>query len=301
LKKVILFGATGFFGRAFLNKLVGWQITCVSRSESLAVNISNQLSYENFEVIKERGPFDMAIDFSSNVSVEDFSRNPRDAFLDNLDIPIKNIRLLSQVGFKGKYLYISSDRALLEASDDFYINHIKVKNDPYGASKLIAEFIVKYASSIDWLTPTVFRFPNLYGPGQTSKQLIPSILHKLRQGQTCIELASIEGTRNYLHVNDAAEALIRFLNNPVNNHDLCVSGENIELKKITDYFSILLKEINGKILIFSERGQSALRSRYISPPSNLNDLEFRNKYDWKPKIDIKSGIKQLLEGQLDAN
>jgi nucleoside-diphosphate-sugar epimerase len=301
LKKVILFGATGFFGKAFLNKLAGWQVTCISRSESLSANMTNQLSYESFHLSRDRGPFDIAIDFSSNVSVEDFSQNPRDTFLDNLDIPIKNIRLLSQVGFKGKYVYISSDRALLEASDDFYINHIKVKNDPYGASKLIGEFIVKYASSIDWLTPTVFRFPNLYGPGQTSKQLIPSILQKLRQGQTRIEIGSMEGSRNYLHISDAVEALIRFLNSPVNNPDLCVSGENIEIKKITEYFSILLKEINGKTLIFSERSQSALRSQYSAPPAGLNDLEFRNIYDWKPKIDTKSGIKQLLEDQLDEN
>jgi nucleoside-diphosphate-sugar epimerase len=301
LKKVILFGATGFFGSAFLNQLVGWQVTCVSRSESLAGNISNQLSYENCQLIRERGPFDIAIDFSSNISVEDFSLNPRDAFLDNLDIPIKNIKLLGQVGFKGKYVYISSDRALLKASDDFYINHIKVKNDPYGASKLIGELIVNYASSIDWLAPTVFRFPNLYGPGQKSRQLIPSILQKLRQGQTCLEIGSMEGARNYLHINDAVEALIRFLNSPVNKHELCVSGENIEIKKITEYFAILLKKMNGKTLIFSEIGQSAVRSRYSSPPASLDDLEFRNKYDWKPKIDIKSGIKQLLENQLDAN
>ena len=259
------------------------------------------IRYQDFEKEKFKNYFDIAIDFSSHISVESFLNNPQEAFLNNLDIPIKNIRFLTEVGFKGKYIYISTDRALVESSHGRYINSLEIKNDPYGASKFIGELIVQYSSSLGWSPATILRFPNLYGCGQTSKQLIPSILQKLREGSEHIELGSIRGSRNYLYISDAVDALLKFIETPSDNRSLCISGDNIKIERIIECFSTLLRDDYGKNVKFSKKDGQSMRNNYTIPPDLLDDKIFREIYKWKPKLNINKGIKLLLENENNEN
>jgi nucleoside-diphosphate-sugar epimerase len=294
-KNIIVFGATGFFGGSFVRSLVGKNVTLVTR-EYVSDNLGfNNLLYTDLEnsVIEES--FHLAFDFSSRVSVEEFLMDPQKEFLNNIEITIKNIRFLSKLGFNGRYVYISTDRALADADDVDYVNQINVRNDPYGASKLIGELIVKYACSLDWDSATVIRFPNLYGSGQKSKQLIPTILDELKKGQLKIELGTLVGSRNYLHISDAVDALIKFVDDPGIEQDLCISGVNVTIETILKCFTECIKTRYDKEVTFIPRNKVSSRSSFKTPPEILDDLVFRRKYNWEPKVTIENGINLLLE------
>ena len=298
---IIIFGATGFFGRAFVDRLKNYNVICVTREKVIYESGIDYVTYQNFEKEKFKDYFDLAIDFSSHVSVESFLSNPQEAFLDNIDIPIKNIRFLNDVGFKGKYVYISTDRALVDSHDGHYANRIEIKCDPYGASKFIGELIVQYSSSLGWSPSTILRFPNLYGYGQTSKQLIPTILQRLREGEEHIELGSLKGSRNYLYISDAVDALLKFIESPIDSQHLCVSGENVKIETIVKCFSSVLKDKYRKNVKFTKKEGLSLRKNYKMPPDLLDDRKFRENYLWKPKIEINYGIRLLLESQNNEN
>ena len=292
---IIVFGATGFFGGYFVRSLAGKNVTLVTREYTSNNMGFNNLRYTDLETSIIKEPFHLAFDFSSHVSVEDFLTNPQEAFLDNIEIPIKNIRVLSKIGFNGKYVYISTDRALADIDYVNYVNQINIRNDPYGASKLIGELIVKYASSLDWDPATVIRFPNLYGFGQKSKQLIPTIINKLKKGQLKIELGTLDGSRNYLHINDAVDALVKFVDDPGIEQDLSISGVNVTIETILKCFAESLKNKYGKEVAFIASNKASSRGNYSIPPEVIDDSVFRRKYKWEPKIKIEIGINHLLE------
>lgn len=294
---IVIFGGTGFFGRNLVDRLESYNTVCVTREQKICESSVEYVTYKNFEKEKFENYFDLAIDFASHVSVEKFLLNPREAFLENIDIPIKNIRLLEDVGFRGKYLYISTDRALVNSYDGHYVNGLEIKNDPYGASKFIGELIVQYSSSLGWSPSTILRFPNLYGKGQTSRQLIPTILQRLSEGEECIELGSLTGSRNYLYVSDAVDALMKFIEFPIDGRQLCVSGENVKIEEIVKCFSDVLRDEYGRNVKFTKKDGFSLRKNYKNAPDVMDDRNFRETYLWKPKVNIKNGIKLLLESR----
>ena len=118
---------------------------------------------------------------------------------------------------------------------------------------MIGELIVKYTCGLNWEGASTLRFPNLYGPGQKSMQLIPSIISKLKEGQLDIELASLNGHRNYIYIDDAVDALLRYIQYQSLLEDFCISGKMSKLKISQNTFVNFIKNTKIKILPFMRK------------------------------------------------
>ena len=291
---VIVFGGTGFFGKAFVSEMKKQKhinVYTIVRNYSDRNLANHYFLYEDVDALLDKDKtFDIAIDFASHVSVDDFLADPQEAFLDNLKIPINNIKFLNNLCFAGNYIYVSTDRAILDIRNADSIVNVKISNDPYGASKLVGEIIVRYCSSLRDGTSTIARFPNIYGPGQTSRQLIPTIVDKLDRGDHVIELASISGERNYLFISDAVSAMIKLVKKTNYETEICVSGENITIKMILESFERACLKKYGRRVKFIAKSSKPLRGDFKTPPKNLDDSYFRENYDWEPIVDIEQGI-----------
>tara|TARA_B110000879_G_scaffold175666_1_gene229088 strand:+ start:592 stop:1503 length:912 start_codon:yes stop_codon:yes gene_type:complete len=298
-QNIIIFGGTGFFGTAFISELKKNKsnyVCLVVRSLPDSYLPGECVLYSEIDTLIGDGRiYDLAIDFSSHVSVDDFFANPQKAFLDNLEIPINNIKYLNKLEFSGRYIYISTDRAVLDISHVDFISSLKIPNDPYGASKLVGEIIVRYSYSLGVDAATIVRFPNLYGPGQKSRQLIPAIVERLKKGLSVIELATLNGCRNYLFITDAVSALMKLINNIGIESDICVSGENVRIEKIVELFQKIQKEKVGSTVQFIAKSSKSPRASFKSPPDIMDDSIFREKYDWSPKVSIHQGILLTME------
>lgn len=293
---ILMFGATGFVAKHLIRKLSEFDITCIVRKLGVQkLEVKKVITYDEVESLNYDLNFDYVIDFASNVSVEKFVKQPLTTYLENIDIPKKHLKILQNLKFKGHYILISSDRALVPNSNQRYINNLKINNDPYGASKFFSELMLDYCVSILDAKFTILRLPNLYGPGQTSQQLVPTLIKRILSGEKRVEINSFDGSRNFLHVYDAVDAIKLFIERPFNVKNIEISGENIEISKLLHIIQVKFLKLKQLHCEFVERDGPRQRTKYILPPEFLDDRWFRENYDWVPRISIEEGVQTLIQ------
>lgn len=83
---------------------------------------------------------------------------------------------------------------------------------PYGASKWAGEAYLRTWAASDDIPHTVCRLGNVYGPRQSpfgEAGVVAIFSHKLWSGETTTLFGYGRATRDYVHVNDVVEALVR--------------------------------------------------------------------------------------------
>jgi nucleoside-diphosphate-sugar epimerase len=86
--------------------------------------------------------------------------------------------------------------------------HPKQPQSPYSASKIGADMIaMSYFNSFD-LPLTVVRPFNTYGPRQSSRAIIPTIISQVANGIQEIKLGDLRPTRDFNYVKDTCEGFL---------------------------------------------------------------------------------------------
>jgi UDP-glucose 4-epimerase len=80
--------------------------------------------------------------------------------------------------------------------------------DVYGLSKRWAEELAATFTARTGTAVGIARLFNVFGPGETNAHFIPSLICQLRAGET-VRLGNLESKRDYVFVDDVADALLR--------------------------------------------------------------------------------------------
>ncbi len=117
-----------------------------------------------------------------------------------------------------KIIYISTDKVYghLKSEDQnlWTENDALIGETAYTASKISAELLIKAAHNsrgskeFDY---NIIRMPNLYGPRQSLKRLIPKTIKNIVDGNDVHVYNQGEMMRDWLHVFDASEAILSVL------------------------------------------------------------------------------------------
>ncbi len=163
---------------------------------------------------------------------------------------------------------------------------------PYSASKISADKLAEaYFNSFELPVITVRPF-NTYGPRQSSRAVIPTIISQLISSEA-LTLGDLSPVRDFTYVEDTA------------NGFLCAAkmdqhiGEVINLgygkaASIGETANIIMEIMNIKKEIISE--DSRLRPKnsevlhLVSDNRKANDL-----INWKPEVDFTSGLERTIE------
>ena len=169
-------------------------------------------------------------------------------------------------------------------------------NRPYAIAKIAGIEMCKsyreqYASNFISLMPT-----NLYGPNDNyhpdNSHVFASLIRKFVIGKReNIESIDIWGSgnpkREFLHVDDLADASIFLMNNYDSKDIVNVGwGEDISIRDL----SFLIKEVSGF--------EGELNFDLTKPdgtPRKLLNTDRIHKLGWKPKIKLREGIKKTIE------
>ena len=100
---------------------------------------------------------------------------------------------------------------------------------PYSASKIGADQIaLSYFSS--FATPVaVIRPFNTYGPRQSARAVIPTIITQLATGRRQIKLGAVSPTRDFNFVSDTVAGFIAVANSPRSTGEVINIGSNFEI------------------------------------------------------------------------
>jgi len=164
---------------------------------------------------------------------------------------------------------------------------------PYSATKIGADRLAEsfYKS---FGTPVVIVRPfNTYGPRQSARAVIPTIITQLLSGKTELNLGSLSPTRDFNYVKDTVEGFIalaesdRAIGEEVN----IATGKEYTIKQTAEF---LIAELNPLAQLIVEddrlRPEKSEVFRLIGDASKLKSFT-----TWSPQYDLEPGLRETIK------
>lgn len=164
---------------------------------------------------------------------------------------------------------------------------------PYSASKIGADKIVEsFYRSFDLPVATIRPF-NTYGPRQSARAVIPTIISQVLKGESSIRLGSLTPTRDFNYVKDTVEGFIRMAECDESVGQMINVGSNYEIS-IGDLVKKIISLTGKKVEI--ECDDDRLRP----DKSEVNRLWCDNKkameiIKWVPRYTLDEGLSETIE------
>jgi NAD dependent epimerase/dehydratase len=170
-------------------------------------------------------------------------------------------------------------------------NHPANPQSPYAASKLAADLLALSFHRTYDLPVGVIRPFNIYGPRQSSRAVIPSIITQALLKRT-VNLGSVSPTRDLTFVTDSASGFIAFAECERAAGEVVNLGSSGEVS-VGQLIDLISTHLNKKIRIVRERKR--IRPQKSEVERLFSDSrKARTLFGWNPKIDIEKGIKKTV-------
>ena len=172
-------------------------------------------------------------------------------------------------------------------------NHPLVGQSPYSASKIAADQLaISYHRSFD-LPLKIVRPFNTYGPRQSSRAIIPTIISQILAGRRDIEIGNLKPTRDLTYVLDTCHGFLEVFNSNQLFGEVVNIGMNEEIA-IGKLAQLIVKISGQDINIIST--EKRLRPEKSEVDQLLcNNLKLLQKTKWHPTVTLKDGLKKVFE------
>ena len=170
--------------------------------------------------------------------------------------------------------------------------HGGVYKNPYTFSKWQGEELCKMYSEIYDLPTSICRFYNVYGNHMPTegeyRTVLPIFLEQYKNGEPLTITGDGEQRRDFTHVDDIVDGMIRVMRAMGGEIDMRYSAEEFELGKGKNYSINEVADMFGRDRVYID-----------SIPGEVKDtlcIDERTKdiLDWKPKLDLENWIKEQL-------
>ena len=171
--------------------------------------------------------------------------------------------------------------------------HPLVGQSPYAASKIAADQLaISYFRSFD-LPIKIVRPFNTYGPRQSLRAVIPTIVTQLLNGKNSIELGNLSPTRDLTYVADTCHGFLDIYQSHSLFGDVTNIGMNSELS-IGELTKLIANLMNTDITI--ESSEERIRPENSEVERLVCDNSKLMKYtSWKSEYTLENGITEVIE------
>ncbi|OWJ76100.1 MULTISPECIES: dTDP-glucose 4,6-dehydratase [Haematobacter] len=173
-------------------------------------------------------------------------------------------------------------------------------NSPYSASKAGSDHLVRAWHETYGLPVVMTNCSNNYGPFHFPEKLIPVVILKALAGEPIPVYGKGENVRDWLYVEDHADALLLVVEKGEIGRSYNIGGEN-EAKNI-DLVRMICRILDEKhpegapheqlITFVSDRPGHDLR--YAIDPSRI-----REELGWRPSVTLEQGLEKTVQWYLD--
>lgn len=193
------------------------------------------------------------------------------------DMRIKRIihTSTSEVYGSAKFVPISEDHPLQGQS-------------PYSATKIASDQLA-YSFYASFGLPVVIARPfNTYGPRQSARAVIPTIIMQIASGIREIKLGAISTTRDFNYIEDTVAGFISVLNHQEGLGEAINFGSNYEIS-IGETVEMIANTMNAEVKIITDEAR-------MRPPNSevdrlwADNMKARKLFNWQPHYAGRNGL-----------
>ncbi|WP_182199785.1 NAD-dependent 4,6-dehydratase LegB [Paraliobacillus salinarum] len=198
------------------------------------------------------------------------------------DLDVKRVLVTSTSEVYGTAKYVPIDEV-----------HPFQGQSPYSATKIGADRIAEsFYRSFD-MPITIVRPFNTYGPRQSARAVIPTIITQLLSGKEEIELGSLTPTRDFNFVKDTANGFIEIAKskNTIGEEINIATQNEISIGKLAEE---LIRQINPNAKIICDeqrlRPENSEVNRLLGSNAKIKSLT-----NWEPQYTFEQGLAETIE------
>jgi dTDP-glucose 4,6-dehydratase len=163
---------------------------------------------------------------------------------------------------------------------------------PYSATKIAADQLAySFYSSFDLPVVTVRPF-NTYGPRQSARAVIPTVITQIANGARKVQLGAISPTRDFNFIQDTVNGFLAALNSTKGLGQVVNLGSSFEIS-IEDTASLIAENMNAIVEITSSeerlRPEKSEVERLWADNTKAYEL-----FDWQPTYSGRDGFSRGL-------
>lgn len=309
-RSILVTGATGLLGGWLIEALLarGASVVCLVRDRvpqsrfhtdgidhrviTCEGDVTNQVALERIIGEHEvRCVFHLAAQTIVGIA----NRNPVSTFQSNVAGTWALLEACRRSPLVSEIVVASSDKAYGEQADLPYREDAPLQGrSPYDVSKSCADLLAQsYAAT--WATPVVVtRCGNFFGGGDLNwNRLVPGSIRSLLAGEPPVVRSDGTSVRDYIYVEDGAEAYIRTAEALAANRGLAGRAYNFSLERPLTVLQMmsLIVEATGVDLepVILNEATNEISAQY------LDGTRARRELEWAPKVGIEEGLRRTVD------
>ena len=172
-------------------------------------------------------------------------------------------------------------------------NHPLQPQSPYSASKIAADAMAMSFFNAFKLPVTIARPFNTYGPRQSARAVIPTIITQIANGIKEIKLGDLSPTRDFNYVEDTCRGFIAIVENDTTIGETINIGSNTEIS-IKDTLD-LIKELMGSDV-------KLIQDKQRLRPENsevfrlwCDNTKIEKLTGFESKINLRAGLQKTID------
>jgi len=301
MKSVLLTGAGGFIGRHCIPILLekGYIVHAVTSKNIHSINES-QLYWHHIDLLNHKN-IEFIVQKVNPTHLLHFAWYTENGFFwhssHNIDWLTSSLKLLKEFkAIEGKRIVISGTCAEYDWNHGYCKENITplVPSTLYGVSKNALQKILHQYTQQNDISYAWGRIFFLYGPFEHENRLIPYVIKSLINGKPA-ECTHGEQVRDFLHVEDVANAFVELLDSDLEGPINIASGVPVTIKQVVKKIGTLLQKQD-----FIQLGMK--KCLKYEPPLILADVSrLKTELRWNPKYDLENGLQATINWQKKNN
>ena len=164
---------------------------------------------------------------------------------------------------------------------------------PYSASKIGADQLALSFFSSFGTPVTILRPFNTFGPRQSARAVIPTIITQLTAGQRAIRLGAVTPTRDFSYVEDTVAAFIAALTSERSTGEVINVGSGFEIS-IGDVARLIAQLMGTEVEIVTESARLRPALSEVERLCAASD-KARTLLGWRPRFAGRAGLEEGLQ------